>query len=318
MNTILKSLVLLIVAVPVFGQELNSFKGSTNNDKSTATIGEFRTADSAILSPREDGRVDIFVSNLDDFSRFVATVDVPYKSPIVRAFEVNAGGYRPVMFQPTKTPGKFTLDKPGTWTVEVFGVKDGVLTIDILDGVIIPSSRPPIEPVPVPDGPTPIPGLSSLTDLTVSTLKIVNDPDVAKEYLSGVKNALTFEGELSDMITNVTLVRKSLLVGPVKGRWYKFFQMIDDEFSAVTTVEEYKMYWDSVMAGMDTYLKGLSTPVPSSNTAYLNEPVQLPTSRLEEIAFPLNPTLNQIHGDYQYQNISCTNGVCTSGWVKIK
>ena len=314
MNQLLKSLVLLVIAVPVFGQELNSFESSVIEAKSTVIVGEFRTADSAILSPREDGRVDIFVSNLDDFSRFVATVDVPYKSPIVRAFEVNADGYRPVMFQPTKTPGKFTLDKPGTWTVEVFGVKDGALTIDILDGVIIPSSRPPVEPVPVPDEPitTPTPELSSLTELTVSTLKIVNDPDVAREYLSGIK-ALTFEGELSDMITKVTQIRKTLLVGEVKGQWYKFFQMIDDEFSDVKTVEGYKRHWGAVMDGMDTYLKGLSTPVPDSNIVYSNDPARMPTP-----IFPSNPTLNQIHGDYQYQTTNCINGVCTYGWVKIK
>ena len=317
MNLILKSLVLLVIAVPVFGQELNSFEADFTAAKSTVMVGEFRTADSAILSPREDGRVDIFVSNLDDFSRFVATVDVPFKSPIVRAFEVNADGYRPVMLQPTKTPGKFTLDKPGTWTVEVFGVKDGVLTIDILDGVIIPSSRPPIEPVPVPDDPTPIPGLSSLTDLTVSTLKVVNDPDVVREYFNRIK-ALTFEGDLPGMITKVTQVRKTLLVGQVKGRWYKFFQMIDDEFSEVKTIEGYKQHWDAVMAGMDIYLKDLPATTPRSNTVYLNEPVQLPTSRLEGIAFPLNPTLNQIYGDYQYQNTNCNNGVCIFGWVKIK
>ena len=231
---LLKSLVLLIIAVPVFGQELNTFESDIIAAKSTAVVGEFRTADSAILSPREDGRVDIFVSNLDEFSRFVATVDVPYKSPIVRAFEVD-GGYRPVMLQRTKTPGKFTLDKPGTWTIEVFGVKDGSLTIDILDGIIIPSSSmEPVEPVPNEPIPTPAPELSALTELTVSTLKIVDDPTVAKEYLSGIKS-LTFEGELSDMISKVTLVRKTLLVGPVKGQWYKFFQMIDDEFSEVKT-----------------------------------------------------------------------------------
>lgn len=311
MNPILKSLVLLIIAVPVFGQELNTFESDIIAAKSTAVVGEFRTADSAILSPREDGRVDIFVSNLDEFSRFVATVDVPYKSPIVRAFEVDAGGYRPVMLQPTKTPGKFTLDKPGTWTIEVFGVKDGALTIDILDGIIIPSSSP-MEPVPVPPGvdePTPAPELSALTDLTVSTLKIIDDPDVAKEYLSGVKNALTFEGELSDMITNVTLVRKSLFVGPIKGQWYKFFLMIDDEFSEVESVEQYKQHWAAVISGMEMYL------APSSGSInYSNREATLPNS---SFAFPHNPKPNQIYRGYQYRQTSCDpfTGNCTYGWV---
>ena len=307
MNLILKSLVLLVIAVPVFGQELNSFEADFTAAKSTVMVGEFRTADSAILSPREDGRVDIFVSNLDDFSRCVATVDLPFKSPIVRAFEVDADGYRPVMLQPTKTPGKFTLDKPGTWTVEVFGVKDGALTIDILDGIIIPSSRPPVEPVPVPDDPIPTPELSALTDLTVSTLKVVNDPDVAKEYLSGIK-ALTFEGELSDMITKVTLVRKTLLVGEVKGQWYKFFQMIDDEFSEVKTVEQYEQHWAAVIAGMEMYLDPGSSPM-----SYLNQRAMLPRS---SFSFPSSPTLNQRYRGYQYQKTSCdTFGNCTYGWV---
>jgi len=305
LNLILKSLVLLIIAVPVFGQELNTFESDIIAAKSTVMVGEFRTADSAILSPREDGRVDIFVSNLDDFSRFVATVDVPYKSPIVRAFEVD-GGYRPVMLQRTKTPGKFTLDKPGTWTVEVFGVKDGVLTIDILDGIIIPSSS--MEPV-IPDEPitTPTPELSALTELTVSTLKIVDDPTVTKEYLSGIK-ALTFEGELSDMITKVTLVRKTLLIGPVKGQWYKFFQMIDDEFSEVKTVEQYEQHWAAVIAGMEMYL----APSPES-ISYSNQRAMLPRSTF---SFPTSPTLNQRYRGYQYQKLDCDlSGNCTYGWV---
>ena len=307
LNPILKSLVLLIIAVPVFGQELNTFESDIIAAKSTAVVGEFRTADSAILSPREDGRVDIFVSNLDDFSRFVATVDVPYKSPIVRAFEVD-GGYRPVMLQRTKTPGKFTLDKPGTWTVEVFGVKDGVLTIDILDGIIIPSSS--MEPIPpgVDEPlPTPAPELSALTEVTVSTLKIVNDPAVVKEYLSGIK-ALTFEGELSDMITKVTLVRKSLLVGPVKGQWYKFFQMIDDEFSEVKTVEQYEQHWAAVIAGMEMYL----APNPES-ISYSNQRAMMPRS---SFSFPSSPRLNQRYRGYQYQKLDCDlSGSCTYGWV---
>lgn len=311
MNQLLKSLVLLIVAVPVFGQELNSYEAKIIAAKSTAMVGEFRTADSAILSPREDGRVDIFVSNLDEFSRFVATVDVPYKSPIVRAFEVDADGYRPVMLQPTKTPGKFTLDKPGTWTIEVFGVKDGALTIDILDGIIIPSSSP-MEPVPAPPGvdePTPAPELSALTDLTVSTLKIIDDPDLAKEYLAGIK-ALTFEGDLSDMITEVTSVRKTLLVGPVKGQWYKFFLMIDDEFSEVETIDQYKQHWAAVISGMEMYLAQ-----SSSSISYLNQRATLPR---QSFSFPANPTLNQIYRGYQYQKTSCDEfGNCTYGWVKV-
>ena len=137
LNPILKSLVLLVViATPLAGQELDLLQPAQM--KSTVIVGEFMTADKATLSPREDGRVDVFVSNLDDFSRFVATVDVPYESPIVRAFEVNASGYRPVMLQPTKTPSKFTLDQPGEWTIEIFGVRDGVMKIDTLNGIIIP------------------------------------------------------------------------------------------------------------------------------------------------------------------------------------
>ena len=304
MSQLLKSLVLLVVIItPLAGQEFGILQPAQM--KSTVIVGEFMTADKATLSPREDGRVDVFVSNLDDFSRFVATVDVPYKSPIVRAFEVNASGYRPVTLQPTKTPSKFTLDKPGEWTIEIFGVQDGVMKIDTLDGIVIPSSG--MQPDPVkPDDPVAGPDLSALTELTVSTLKVVNDREKAGEYLMEIK-ALSFSGELSDMITKVSQIRRDLFVGPVKGQWYKFFQMIDDEFSEVKTLEGYKQHWDAVILGMEMYL------TPSSNQiSYLNQKAILP---IPTFTFPRNPVPNQTYRGYQYRKTSCYNGTCTYGWV---
>ena len=165
----------------------------------------------------------------------------------------------------------------------------------------------PVEPVPGEPIPTPAPELSALTELTVSTLKIVDDPNVAKEYLSGIK-ALTFEGELSDMISKVTLVRKTLLVGPVKGQWYKFFQMIDDEFSEVKTTEQYEQHWSAVIAGMEMYL----APSPES-ISYSNQRAMLPRS---SFSFPASPRLNQRYRGYQYQKLDCDlSGNCTYGWV---
>ena len=305
LNPILKSLVLLVIIVtPLAGQEFSSLEPIRT--KSTAVVGEFRTADKASLSLREDGRVDIFVSNLDDFSRFVATVDVPYESPIVRAFEVNASGYRPVMLQPTKTLGKFTLDQPGEWTIEIFGVQDGVMKIDTLNGIIIPNSDMKPDPV-EPDKPIVTPDLSALTDLTVSTLRVVNDREKAEEYLTAIK-ALSFDGDLSEMVTKVSTIRKDLFIGSIKGQWYKFFQMVDDEFSEVKTVEEYKQHWDAVILGMETYL------MPSPNRiSYSSQRPLMPA-----VSFPTSPQLNRQLQGYRYQRISCDpSGNCTYGWVPV-
>ena len=266
--------------------------------KSTVVVTESRIADTATLSPREDGRVNVFVSNLDDFSTFIATIDVPYESAIVRAFKKN-GGYNPVLAQKSPTvPGQYIFDTPGTWTVEVFGTLEGVITVDLLEDVVIPMGRtqdvdPDVPVDPIPDSSD----MQSLTDLTVATLTSVNDKATAQAYYDTVSN-LEFTGDLQLMITKVTDVRKRFLVGPVNGPWYKFFQMIDDEFSDVQTMEQYKQHWDAVLSGMKKYL-GVSDQALS---------VVQP--------FPANPTIGQTHNGWTYKQCRDAHGIVTIGWCQ--
>lgn len=242
---------LLTLTLPIVNAQID-VEPPTEDFKSVIETGSFLTANKATLSPREDGRVDIFVSGLDGETRNVAILTTPYRNAIVRAFEMNTGLYNRVSLKPAKTPGKFTLDQSGTWSVEVIGIYKGELRYEVFDNVTVGEST--VIDVKPPEDDSPISDMSDLTDLTISTLKMVGNQPKLQQYLDSLKE-VKFEGSLSEVKTKIGDIRRSLLVGEVKGDWYKLFQMVDDEFSEVKSVSEYERHWQAVMKGLTKFIE---------------------------------------------------------------
>ena len=216
------------------------------NGQSAIKVGTFLTAESASLEKRADGTVEIFTQGLSKETKQVALIVTPYDDglALVRAYNQK----KPF---PPKTlvgvNGTFILEDTGTFDIEILAIDSNGrwLAPEYIENVTVDGIKP------IPDDPDPIVD-AELEELIVRLVAEVNDPVRAKQYANALKK-VELAGSLLAMKSQVSEVRRSVFVGPVKEPWYKLFEPMDNKLGELETPEKYKAAIDVLIQVLEEF-----------------------------------------------------------------
>ena len=236
-----------------------------------------------------DNRVKVFAVGLDAEQKQVARLKTKYNEGWVFVYD-QAKPYPPKI---SLLPAPVEIAKPGIYDVQVLPIVDGKgIPSVFIEGIKVGKI---LEPEPDgPDNPVPPPSndYENLANLSKDLAILVEDTEHARKYLSELKK-VKFEGTLDSAKRSIGMARVNASRGGVRGRWYKFFQPLDDEISKATTVKEYELMWRAVIRGLESYL--------SSSTSSSRKSLQIPATL--PILYSSEPAKLPV-----LVNPNCTNG----------